>query len=165
MEINFECRKCGIIFDCDVGDVTVPANSLRPQFERNIICPECGQRTMDEVFLTELGQSQLTDATMDFEDDNSGSYGFYEGECRACDSFLPLNDIGLCEECDAKLDRDLIRQREWAYSASAFAVPESKLEDLRKEVIKQYGEELELIAPAETKQKKGKKKKRKKKKK
>ena len=172
MEINFECRKCGNLFDCDVGEVTLPENSLRPHFEKDIICPGCGQRTMDEVFLTELGQSQLTQATLDIEgidlfdpeDDELSDYGFFEGECQACDSFQPLNDIGLCQECDAKLDRDLIRQREWAYSASAFGVPESKLEDLRKKVIEIYGEKLELIAPQESASKKSKKRKRKKKK-
>ena len=44
---------------------------------------------MDEVLLTELGQSQLTEATLDFElddiftseDDELNGFGFYEGEC------------------------------------------------------------------------------------
>ncbi|MGD2092684.1 MAG: hypothetical protein PVH61_41340 [Candidatus Aminicenantes bacterium] len=180
MEINFECRKCKNLFDCDVGEVTLPENALRPDFEKHIICPTCGIRTMDEVFLTELGQSQLTQATLDIEgidlfdiedidsfdieDDELSDYGFYEGECQACDSFESLNDMGLCRECDAKLDRDLIRERDWAYSVSAFGVPESKLEELREEVIKQYGEKLELIAPTKSTPKKSKKRKRKKKK-
>ena len=34
---------------------------LRPTFEKDIICPLCGKRSMDDVFLTELGQSQMTD--------------------------------------------------------------------------------------------------------
>ena len=33
--------------------------------EKPIICPRCGERTMDEVLLTELGQSQMTEATWD----------------------------------------------------------------------------------------------------
>ena len=74
-----------------------------------------------------------------------------------------LNDLGLCEECAGKLDRDLIRQRDWAYSESAFGVPDSELENLRKEVIEHYGEKLELIAPRNRNKKKAKKKKRKKK--
>lgn len=180
MEINFECRKCKNLFDCDVGEVTLPGNALRPNFEKHIICPTCGIRTMDEVFLTELGQSQLTQATLeiegidlfdiedidsfDIEDDELSDYGFYEGECQACDSFEPLNDIGLCQECSAKLERDLIRERDWAYSASAFGVPESKLEELRKKVIEIYGEKLELIAPKKSTPKKSKKRKRKKRK-
>ena len=69
MEINFECKKCRNIFDCDVGTVTVHENSDRPQFEQSIFCPRCGELTIDEVLLTELGQSQLTEATFDFEGD------------------------------------------------------------------------------------------------
>ena len=150
MDINFECRKCGNLFDCDVGEVTLPENALRPHFEKQIVCPTCGQRTMNEVFLTELGESQLTQATLDIEgvdlfnseDGELLDYGCYEGECQGCDSFESLNDIGLCQECDAKLDRDLIRERDWAYSASAFMVPKSKLEELRTKVIEIYGEKL-----------------------
>ncbi|MDY6989485.1 MAG: hypothetical protein SWQ30_15675 [Thermodesulfobacteriota bacterium] len=162
METNFECKKCGVIFDSEVGSVSVSENSFRPQFEKEIICPKCGQLSIDDVLLTELGQSQLTEATFDFEaddifnfgDDDQNDFGFYEGECQGCDVFQPLNDMGLCEACAGKFDRDLIRQREWAYSALAFGCPESKLEELRKEVIQQHGADLELIAPTKKNQKK-----------
>jgi hypothetical protein len=78
----------------------------------------------------------------------------YEGECVGCDLWAPLNDLGLCDDCNAKLERDLIRQRGWDHSATAFAVPAEKLEELRRQIIAQYGEKLELIAPE--KQKRGK---------
>ena len=65
MKINFECQGCHKIFDFDVGNISINEQTMRPDFENPIICPQCGQRTIDEVFLTELGQSQLTDATMD----------------------------------------------------------------------------------------------------
>ncbi len=162
MEINFECKKCGGIFDSDVGAVSVSEDSFRPQFENEIICPKCGQRSIDGVLLTELGQSQLTEATFDFEADDLNVFGFYEGECQGCDIFQSLNDLGLCEECAGKLDRDLIRQRDWHYSVSAFGAPESKLEELRKEVIKHYGKKHELIAPINRALIKSKKKKQKK---
>jgi len=81
------------------------------------------------------------------------------GGCQECDIFQPINDLGLCEECAIKLERDLIRNRDWNYSALAFGVPESKLEELRRDIIKHHGKKLEIIAP---KQKKPKKKKRKK---
>jgi hypothetical protein len=32
---------------------------------KKLICPKCGELTMDDVHLTELGQGQLTEATMD----------------------------------------------------------------------------------------------------
>ena len=87
-------------------------------------------------------------------------WGSYEVECAGCDMFTRLDDIGLCDECAAKMDRDLIRQREWDYSATAWACPEEKREELRSLVIKQFGKKLELIAPSEDP---GKKKRRKKK--
>ncbi len=65
MEINFECKKCKGIFDSDVGLVKMNEQTFRPDFEKPITCPICGVRTIDEVFLTELGQSQMTEATMD----------------------------------------------------------------------------------------------------
>ena len=124
---------------------------------------------MDEVLSTELGQSQVTKATFDFEADDifdsedDELNGLYEGECQGCDIFQALNDMGLCAECAAKLDRDLVRERDWDYSATAFGVPDTKREELRKEVIKHYGEKLELIAPTKGTQKKSKKNRRKKK--
>jgi DNA-directed RNA polymerase subunit RPC12/RpoP len=65
MVINFECKGCKKEFDCEMGNVGINEQTWRPDFERPIICPRCGERTMDEVFLTELGQSQMTEATMD----------------------------------------------------------------------------------------------------
>lgn len=143
MNINFECRNCRRIFDSDVGEVTVPEDAMRPHFERAIVCPSCGARTMDEVLLTELGQSQLTEAT--FGDDLADLE--HLGECQGCDDYLPLDDMGLCSRCGQKLDRDLIRQRDWDYAASAFALREDQYEQLRRDVIARYGVELELIAP------------------
>ena len=64
MEINFECKKCREDFDCDMGKIAINEDTMRPDFEKAIVCPRCGERTMDEVLLTELGQSQMTEATM-----------------------------------------------------------------------------------------------------
>ena len=172
MEINFECKKCGGIFDCDVGNVGVNETTYRPQFENDISCPNCGKRSIDDVLLTELGQGQLTQATLDFESEeifHSENDDLFDinssGECQGCDTIKNLNDLGFCDECAEKLDRDLIRQRDWAYSTLAFGVPSSKHEELRQNVISQHGEKLELISPSEfsspsKKQKKKRKKKR-----
>lgn len=67
-------------------------------------------------------------------------------ECRGCETFAPLDDLGLCETCSAKLDRDLIRARDWEYSITAFGVPHKEREALRNRVIKEFGREMELIA-------------------
>ena len=61
--VEFECRDCGAIFTCDVGQVSIDPVELRPRFEQPVRCPRCGPRTIDELFLTERGQSQLTEAT------------------------------------------------------------------------------------------------------
>ena len=55
-----------MIFDCDVGQVSIDEKTMRPRFEKKLVCPKCGELTMNDVHLTELGQSQLTEATMDF---------------------------------------------------------------------------------------------------
>ena len=82
----------------------------------------------------------------DYDFYNNG-FGLYDSQCVGCDGYNRVDDMGLCEECAGKLERDLIRQRNWNYSALAFGCPESCLEDLRKEIISKYGEKLELIAP------------------
>ena len=94
-------------------------------------------------------------------------WGAWDGQCQACDSFGRVNDLSLCEDCDAMLDRDLIRLRDWEYSATAFCVSPEHLENLRRQVIAQFGEALELIAPPEeveknqsSRSRKGKRKKR-----
>jgi hypothetical protein len=75
------------------------------------------------------------------------TFGFYEGECQGCSCFGPLDDLGLCEECSAKFERDVIRQRDWDYSVLAFGVPEGEREALRQQIIKAHGERFELIMP------------------
>ncbi len=82
-----------------------------------------------------------------------------QGECRGCDLWGPVNDLGLCDDCAAKLDRDLIRQptgglrlRAWDYAAMAFGVAPQDRERLRDHVIARVGEKLELIASAPPKQ-------------
>ena len=64
MTINFECKKCWSKFDCDVGKIGIDDSGMRPTFSKDIVCPRCGKLTMDDVLLTELGQGQMTQATM-----------------------------------------------------------------------------------------------------
>lgn len=65
--------------------------------------------------------------------------------CAGCDLFRPVNDLSLCDECFAKLERDLIRSRDRTHSATAFMVAEDQLEALRERVIREYGADYELI--------------------
>jgi hypothetical protein len=59
-----------------------------------------------------------------------------------------VNDLGLYDDCAAKLDRDLIRERSWDYSVMANGVVPEDREKLRRQVVAQFGESLELMAPS-----------------
>jgi DNA-directed RNA polymerase subunit RPC12/RpoP len=59
--INFKCKKCKRVFDFDVGKISFELVDERPQFENQIKCPNCGSLTLDEVELTEVGQTELTE--------------------------------------------------------------------------------------------------------
>lgn len=72
----------------------------------------------------------------------------YGGQCVACDLWGRVNDLGLCEECADKLERDLIRKRDWDYSASAFGLSVDDREKLRRQIIARHGKAMELIAPS-----------------
>lgn len=64
MPINFQCRQCRLVFDSEVGHITMLANAQQAQFEPPIRGPRCGQRSRDEVWLTEVGQRQLSAAVL-----------------------------------------------------------------------------------------------------
>jgi hypothetical protein len=67
--------------------------------------------------------------------------------CAGCERLVAVDDLGLCQECSAKLDRDLIRARDWAYSVTAALTQETERETLRLNVIARYGAAYELIQP------------------
>lgn len=80
--------------------------------------------------------------------DEYDEFGLYDGMCIGCDIPGRINDMGLCEDCAGKLERDLIRQRAWDYSGAAFGLSADQREALRRQVVKQFGKALELIAPS-----------------
>ena len=82
-------------------------------------------------------------------DESSEEWGLWDGQCQACEACGRVNDLSLCEDCAGMLDRDLIRQRVWEYSMKAWALPDEAREELRRQVIAAYGEELELIVDDE----------------
>jgi hypothetical protein len=81
-------------------------------------------------------------------------WGLFDGQCQACDMYGRVNDLSLCEDCADKFERDMIRSREWQYSGAAFGLSPEGCEELRRKVIAEYGEALELIAPAKKSPKK-----------
>ena len=80
--------------------------------------------------------------------DDDEQFGIYDGECSGCDNYDRVNDFGLCEECAGKLECDLIREKDWAYSVTAYGMPDERREELYKEVISRYGKAFELISPS-----------------
>lgn len=78
--------------------------------------------------------------------------------CIGCDMPFELNHQGLCESCAAKLERDLIRSRDWDYSSSGAWASDEQREELYKRVIHDYGAAYELLENPNKKKKKGKNK-------
>jgi hypothetical protein len=63
--------------------------------------------------------------------DDEPEFGVFESGCQACEVFGPVDDLGLCAACSAELDRDMIRQRAWDYSSTAFGEGQENREELR----------------------------------
>ncbi len=103
-------------------------------------------RNVLSIPLEKRQQSMFFSDDNDIEEDIEDMFPTAEGMCNGCDLILPLNDLGLCDDCAGKLERDLIRNRDWDYSVSGFGLPTSEREGLRKKVIKTFGDKLELIA-------------------
>jgi hypothetical protein len=61
MIINFECRNCNDIFDYDVGHISQKSDEMYPNFENPVHCSNCGVRTVQQLYLTELGQTQMAE--------------------------------------------------------------------------------------------------------
>ncbi len=64
MKINFECKKCKEIFDCDIGKFIRSKKTSELIYENQIICPKCGILETNQYGLTKLGTSQSIDARM-----------------------------------------------------------------------------------------------------
>lgn len=93
---------------------------------------------------------------MNYQDDENDE--FIDTFCVGCDLPFHVNDLGLCQMCFAKLERDLIRSRDWQYSLTAFGVADDQLETLRERVIRDYGAAYELIEAPDAKKPKPKNK-------
>jgi predicted amidophosphoribosyltransferase len=68
--------------------------------------------------------------------------------CVGCDQVVAQrDDLGLCPACAAKLDRDMIRDRDWERSWTAWHTPADQRNALRATVVARYGARYELLAP------------------
>jgi hypothetical protein len=41
---------------------------------------------------------------IELDEDTDEQWGWYDGQCYACDLFGRVDDLGLCEECRTKLE-------------------------------------------------------------
>lgn len=76
-------------------------------------------------------------------------FGLRDDQCAGCGVFSRIDDLGLCEDCSNKLDRDLIRERDWACSVTAYGLNDEQREKIRRQVISEFGEGLELVASSQ----------------
>lgn len=81
-------------------------------------------------------------------------WGIWDGQCVACDRYGAIDDMQLCQTCAEKMERDLLRLRQWDYTATAFGLPPEAWERVRQAVIDEYGAELELLEPPKPDKKK-----------
>jgi hypothetical protein len=88
----------------------------------------------------------LAGETSEFEEDVEEEGGWYDGQCQACELWGRVDDVALCEACRDKLERDLVRLRDWEYSASGFGLSDEGREALYRQVIARHGQALELVA-------------------
>lgn len=75
-------------------------------------------------------------------------FGLRDDQCAGCGVFRRIDDLGLCEDCSKKLDRDLIRERDWARSVTAYGLNDEQREEVRRQIVGEFGENLELMAPS-----------------
>ena len=109
---------------------------------------EKGYYVSEEDYAASIMDEEIYDSDEIEDLEEYKFWGEYEGQCQACDNYGPVDDMSLCKDCSGRLDRDLIRQRDWEYSSSAFGLSDELREKLRDEVIKKYGSKLELITPS-----------------
>ena len=65
-QCHVECKKCKAEFDANVGLISFDDSDFdtKPTFEKNPNCARCGESTVDDISLTEVGQGQLTQIWM-----------------------------------------------------------------------------------------------------
>lgn len=127
-----------------------------PEGVKNFVAKHYGIRTEAVRLSAPIPSRSDDDKTNGRADEGSlgdDEFGLWDGVCQACDAYSRVDDTSLCEDCsgklECKLERDLIRKRDWAYSALAYGCPKSRLEERRNEIVRRYGNRLELLAEEE----------------
>ncbi len=114
----------------------------------DIQCHEHPRKHMAEAFFSDEHPALVGSLKWLAEETDGEENGGLEGRCAACDAYGPVDDVSLCEECGAKFERDMLRLREWNYSALAFGLNDERREILRRHVIDEFGKPMELVSGA-----------------
>jgi hypothetical protein len=146
-------KRYGLDFITAFAELEMLGVPIDPDYKERVLQSVAAQAVAKRQKRTRE-RAQRADVWSEYEDDETALER--AGECVGCDAsissaqvmFRPLDDLGLCLVCAAMLERDLIRQRDWEYSATAFLLSDEAREDLRRKIVAEYGEGLELIASA-----------------
>jgi len=137
-------RRYGVSWDVAFIELEMLQVPIDPDYKESVLQTAAAEAAVKRRKRSRL-RAQRADIWSQYKDEETALAR--AGECASCDMFRPLNDQGLCLVCAAMLERDLIRQREWDYSATAFLLSDEAREELRRQVVAEYGEGLELIDP------------------
>ncbi len=138
-------KRYGVDFECALTELEMLGVPIDPDYKERVLQSVVAQ-TAAKRQKRAREQARRADVWLEYADDEAALER--AGACVSCDMFRPLDDLGLCPVCAAMLERDLIRQRDWEYAASTAFLSDEVREALRRKVVAEYGEGLELIDPA-----------------
>ncbi|MCZ7673751.1 MAG: hypothetical protein M5U34_44875 [Chloroflexi bacterium] len=134
-------KRYGVDFECALTELEMLGVPIDPDYKERVLESAAAKRQKRA-----RARARRADVWVEYADDETALER--AGDCVSCDMFRPLDDQGLCLVCAAMLERDLIRQRDWEYAASAAFLSDEGREALRSKVVAEFGEGLELIDPA-----------------
>lgn len=140
-------KRYGVSFECAFTELEMLGVPIDPNYKERVLESVAAQAAAKrQERARERARQADVWLELEYADDETALER--AGECAHCDMFRPLDEQGLCLVCGAMLERDLIRQRDWEYSATAFLLPDEAREELRRKVVVEYGKGLELTDPS-----------------
>jgi len=138
-------KRYGVDYNCAFTELEMLGVPIDPDYKERIqesVAAQAAAKRQERA----RERARRADVWLEYVDDETALER--AGECVSCDMFRPLDDLGLCPVCAAMVERDLIRQRDWEYVAFTALLTDEDREELRRKVVAEYGEGVELIDPA-----------------
>lgn len=106
--LNFKCKKCGRVFDSNVGDITY---GMRLGFENMPECPKCGRLELEGLELTERGQTLVAKLYFEHSEKQERNEHFKESKIDLSISREryfkdELSDYEACPKCRTRLKKE-----------------------------------------------------------